>query len=63
MEPEYKAGKEVVIAFGTAIARENNRGSITSAQRAGRATTGSRSEPVLMQLQQLQTLSQALQMY
>ena len=41
MEPEYKAGKEVVIPFSAAVARENNRGSITSAQRAGRATAGS----------------------
>jgi hypothetical protein len=41
MEPEYKAGKEVVVPLSTAVARENNRGSITSAQRAGRATAGS----------------------
>jgi hypothetical protein len=38
MEPEYKAGKEVIIPLSLAVARENNRGSITSAQRAGRAT-------------------------
>jgi len=37
MELEYKAGKEVVVPLSTAVARENNRGSITSAQRAGRA--------------------------
>jgi hypothetical protein len=41
MEPEYKAGKEVVVPFSTAVARENNQGSITSAQQAGRATAGS----------------------
>jgi len=27
MEPEYKAGKEVVVPFSTAVARENNQGS------------------------------------
>jgi hypothetical protein len=47
IEPEYKAGKEVIIALGIAIARENNCSSIISAQRAGRATAGSRSEPVV----------------
>ena len=49
MEPEYKAGKEVIIPLSRAVARENNRGSITSAQRAGRATaaSGSRSESAL----------------
>jgi hypothetical protein len=47
MELEYKAGKEAVIALRTVIARENNCGSITSAQKAGRATAGSRSEPVV----------------
>jgi hypothetical protein len=40
MEPEYKAGKEVIIPLSLAVARDNNRGSITSAQRAGRATAG-----------------------
>ena len=49
MEPEYKAGKEVIIPLSRAVARENNQGSITSAQRAGRATaaSGSRSESAL----------------
>jgi hypothetical protein len=41
MEPEYQAGKEVIVPLSTAVARENNRGSITNAQRAGRATAGS----------------------
>jgi hypothetical protein len=38
MEAEYKAGKEVQIQLTKAVALENNRGSITAAQRAGRAT-------------------------
>ena len=41
MEPEYKAGKEVIIPLSLAVARENNQGSITSAQRARRATAAS----------------------
>jgi hypothetical protein len=41
IEPEYKASKEVVVPLSTAVARENNRGSITSAQRAGQATARS----------------------
>jgi hypothetical protein len=45
MEPEYKAGKEVLVPLSTAVARENNRGSITSAQRAGRATAGPANSP------------------
>jgi hypothetical protein len=48
MEAEYKAGKEVQIQLAKAVALENNRGSITAAQKAGRATKttglGSRSE-------------------
>jgi hypothetical protein len=44
MEPEFKAGKEVIVPFSAVIARENNRGSITSAQAAGRAS-GSGSGP------------------
>jgi hypothetical protein len=38
MEPEYKAGKEVLISFSAAVTKENNRGSITAAPRRGRAT-------------------------
>jgi hypothetical protein len=38
IEPEYKASKEVLISFSAAVAKENNRGSITAAQRRGRAT-------------------------
>jgi hypothetical protein len=34
MELEYKAGKEVIVLLSQAVARENNQGSITSAQRA-----------------------------
>jgi hypothetical protein len=41
MELEYKAGKEVIVLLSLAVARENNQGSITSAQRARRATAGS----------------------
>jgi hypothetical protein len=35
-EPEKKAGKEVTIKFPAAVAKENNCGSINSAQKAGR---------------------------
>jgi hypothetical protein len=35
-EPEKKAGKEVTIKFPAAVAKENNCGSINSAQQAGR---------------------------
>jgi len=35
-EPEKKAGKEVTIRFLAAVAKENNCGSINSAQKAGR---------------------------
>jgi hypothetical protein len=35
-EPEKRAGKEVTIKFPAAVAKENNRGSINSAQKAGR---------------------------
>jgi len=35
-EPEKKAGKEVTIRFPAAVAKENNCGSINSAQKAGR---------------------------
>ena len=38
MEAEYKSGKEVQIQLTKAVALENNRGSITAAQKAGRAT-------------------------
>jgi hypothetical protein len=38
MEAEYKAGKEVQIQLTKAVALENNRGSITAAQKAGRST-------------------------
>ena len=38
MEAEYKAGKEFQIQLTKAVALENNRGSITAAQKAGRAT-------------------------
>jgi hypothetical protein len=35
-EPEKKGGKEVTIKFPAAVAKENNCGSIDSAQKAGR---------------------------
>jgi hypothetical protein len=38
IEAEYKAGKEVQIQLTKAVALENNRGSITAAQKAGQAT-------------------------
>ena len=38
MEAEYKAGKEVQIQLTKAMALENNRGSITTTQKVGRAT-------------------------
>jgi hypothetical protein len=44
IEPEYRAGKEVIVPFSRVVAQENNRGSITNAQRARRATAGSGSE-------------------
>ena len=37
MEPEYRASKEVIVPLSKVVAQENNRGSITNAQRAGRA--------------------------
>ena len=37
MEPEFKDGKEVIVPFSVVVAWENNRGSIISAQAAGRA--------------------------
>jgi hypothetical protein len=40
IEPEYRASKEVIVPLSTAVARENNRGSITNAQRARRAAAG-----------------------
>ena len=45
MEAEYKTGKEVQIQLTKAVTLENNWGSITAAQKAGRATktTGLRS--------------------
>ena len=36
IEPVKKVGKEVIIKFLAAVAKEHNRGSINSAQRAGR---------------------------
>jgi hypothetical protein len=43
-KPEIKAGKEVTIGFPAAVAKENNCGSINSAQKAGRiAKTGPKS--------------------
>jgi hypothetical protein len=41
MEAEYKANKEVQIQLAKALAKENNRGSITTVQKAGRAATAS----------------------
>jgi len=38
IEAEYKAGKKVQIQLTKVVALENNRGSITAAQKAGRAT-------------------------
>ena len=35
-KPEKKAGKEVTIRFLAVVAKENNRGSINSAQKSGR---------------------------
>ena len=35
-EPEMQGNKEVTISFANAVARENNRGSVTAAQKAGR---------------------------
>jgi hypothetical protein len=38
MKAEYKTGKEIQIQLAKAVALENNRISITAAQKAGRAT-------------------------
>ena len=38
--PERKGGKDVTISFATAVAKENHRGSITAAQKAGRKAPG-----------------------
>jgi len=38
-EPEKKGGKEVTINLPAAVAKENNRGTIASAQKAGRTAT------------------------
>ena len=35
-EPEMQGNKEVTVSFASAVAKENNRGSITAAQKAGR---------------------------
>ena len=35
-EPKMRGNKEVTISFANAVARENNRGSVTAAQKAGR---------------------------
>ena len=55
IELEYQAGKEVIVPFSTAVARENSRGSITNAQRASRATAtlGSRSRPAIVRDEEL----------
>jgi hypothetical protein len=45
MEAEYKGGKEVQIQLTKAVALENNRGSITTAQKAGRKTKTTRPRP------------------
>jgi hypothetical protein len=36
--PKMKGGKEVTISFAKAVAQENKQGSVTSAQKASRAT-------------------------
>ena len=45
MEAEYKGGKEVQIQLTKAVALENNRGSITTAQKDGRKTKTTRPGP------------------
>jgi hypothetical protein len=45
IEAEYKGGKEVQIQLTKAVALENNRGSITAAQKAGRKTKTTRPGP------------------
>jgi hypothetical protein len=42
MKAEYKAGKEVQIQLTKAVALKNNHGSITTTQKAGRATKTTR---------------------
>ena len=36
MQPEKQGNKEVIVSFANAVARENNRRSVTAAQKAGR---------------------------
>ena len=36
MQPEMKGNKEVTVSLANAVAKENNRGSVISAQKAGR---------------------------
>jgi hypothetical protein len=45
MEPEMQGNKEVMVSFANAIARENNRGSVTAAQKAGRKANNKASPP------------------
>jgi hypothetical protein len=41
MQPEKQRNKEVTISFANAVARENNQGSVSAAQKAGRKTKAS----------------------
>jgi hypothetical protein len=42
MEPEIQGNKEVTISFANAVAKENNRGSVSAAQKAGRSVQNPR---------------------
>ena len=41
-EPKMRGNKEVTINFANVVARENNRGSVTAAQKAGRSAPKAR---------------------
>jgi hypothetical protein len=44
-EPEMQGNKEVTISLANAVAKENNRGSVTAAQKAGRKAKNKASPP------------------
>src|SRR5579862_5428592 len=44
-EPKMQGNKEVTVSFANAVARENNRGSVTAAQKAGRKANNKASAP------------------
>jgi hypothetical protein len=41
MEPKNQGNKEITVSFANAVAKENNRGSVSAAQKAGRKSKAS----------------------